>query len=405
MGITVSLTPLLSPPRAPVPQDPSNVTFLHWDFNLEAEIVTFELQVQTAGWVGLGITNRYTMVGSNLVVGAVSPDGNVYFSCCSWAAAPRCPQSDTVRVLATYGPDDTLKLDRERTFFFIPEDDTTYACTFLPLSIVSKKHHIYKFEPKLVHHKETTVHHILVYRLRQHQCSAQGHQRLLQGRPRLLPLLTGHRGLGCRGHSVYGSSGIRVYYTAQLRKYDMGVLQLGFCTLPIHFVPPGAESFASYGLCKAEQFDEMNGAPVPDIQVCGYLLHTHLAGRTLQAVQYSSMEGMMAMNNVEWTPENIKKAEKACEEAQQMVIIKTIDELVENTTGWIPEIIPAPRGPCLESSRGKVEPQDRTPVGFRAAPMTLSGSSTATPRRLPLTALLFGQGAMSWLLATLQAGA
>ena len=37
------------------------------------------------------------------------------------------------------------------------------------------------------------------------------------------------------------------------------------------------------------------------------------------------MEGMMAMNNIEWTPENIKKAEKACKGAQQMVIIKTID--------------------------------------------------------------------------------
>ncbi|KAJ8782887.1 hypothetical protein J1605_009495 [Eschrichtius robustus] len=110
------------------------------------------------------------------------------------------------------------------------------------------------------------------------------------------------------------------------------------------------------------------------------------------------MEGMMAMNKVEWTPENIKKAEKPCKEAQQTVIIKTIDELVENTTGWIPEIIPAPRGPCLESSRGLllVEPQDRTPAGFRAAPMALSGSSNATPRRLPLTALLF---------ATLRAGA
>lgn len=58
-----------------------------------------------------------------------------------------------------------------------------------------------QFEPKLVHHKGTTVHHILVYRLGQHQCSAQGHQRLLRGRPRLLPLLTGHRGLGCWGHS------------------------------------------------------------------------------------------------------------------------------------------------------------------------------------------------------------
>lgn len=33
--------------------------------------------------------------------------------------------------------------------FLIPEDDTTYACTFLPLPIVSKKHHIYKVcEPR-----------------------------------------------------------------------------------------------------------------------------------------------------------------------------------------------------------------------------------------------------------------
>lgn len=53
----------------------------------------------------------------------------------------------------------------------------------------------------------------------------------------------------------------------------------------------------------------------------------------------SAMEGVMAMNNVEWTPESIKKAEKACKEAQQMVIIKTIDVSVPGDTslavlGW-----------------------------------------------------------------------
>lgn len=60
--------------------DPSNVIFLRWDFDLEAEIITFELQVRTAGWVGLGVTHRYTNVGGDLVVGAVLPNGNVYFS-------------------------------------------------------------------------------------------------------------------------------------------------------------------------------------------------------------------------------------------------------------------------------------------------------------------------------------
>ncbi|XP_042833363.1 DBH-like monooxygenase protein 2 isoform X2 [Panthera tigris] len=472
--------------------------------------------------------------------------------------------SDTIRVLAAYGLDDTLKLDRDRTFvksifllqivhpddldipedtiihdleltdFLIPEDDTTYACTFLPLPIVSKKHHIFKFEPKLLKHNETMVHHILVYACGNASVLPTGISDCYGADPAFSLCSQVIVGWAVGGTSyqfpddvgvsigtpldpqwirleihysnfhnvpgVYDSSGIRLYYTAKLRKYDMGVLQLGFFTFPIHFIPPGAESFLSYGLCKTEKFEEMNGVPVPDIQVYGYLLHTHLAGRALQAVQYrngtqlriickddlydfnlqetrdlpyrmeikqgdellvechyqtldrdsltfggpstinemcliflfyyprnnisscmgypdiihvahelgeevsDSMEGMMAMNNVEWTPENIKKAEKACKEAQQTVIIKTIDEVVENTTGWIPEIIRAPRGPCLESSGGKVEPQDKTPAGFRAAPIALLGSSTATLRCLPLAALLFGQGALSWLLATLQVG-
>lgn len=37
----------------------------------------------------------------------------------------------------------------------------------------------------------------------------------------------------------------------------MGVMQLGFLTFPVHFIPPGAESFMSYGLCKTEKFEEV----------------------------------------------------------------------------------------------------------------------------------------------------
>uniref|UniRef100_A0A9L0TQY6 Monooxygenase DBH like 2 n=1 Tax=Equus caballus TaxID=9796 RepID=A0A9L0TQY6_HORSE len=527
--------------------DPSNVIFLRWDFDLEAEIITFELQVRTAGWVGLGVTNRYTNVGSDLVVGGVLPDGNIYFSdqhlVDEDTLAEDGSQDAELQGLTEDAVYTTMRFSRpfrscdphdQDITFLIPEDDTTYACTFLPLPIVSKKHHIYKFEPKLVHHNETMVHHILVYACGNASTLPTGISDCYGADPAFSLCSQVIMGWAVGGTSyqfpddvgislgtpldpqwirleihysnfhnlpgVYDSSGIRMYYTATLRKYDMGVLQLGFFTFPIHFIPPGAESFMSYGLCKTEKFEEMNGAPVPDIQVFGYLLHTHLAGRALQAVQYRNgtqfrtickddsydfnlqetrdlphlveikpgdellvechyqtldrdsltfggpstvnemclvflfyyprnnisscmgypdiiyvahemgeeasdpMEGMMAMNNVEWTPENIKKAEKACKEAQQMVIIKTIDEIVENTTGWISEIIPTPRGPCLESSGGKVAPQDKIPAGFRAAPMALSGSETATPRHLPLAALFFGQGALSWLLATLQVG-
>ncbi|XP_020033575.1 putative DBH-like monooxygenase protein 2 [Castor canadensis] len=580
--------------------DPSNVVFLRWDFDLQAEIITFELQVRTAGWVGLGITNRYTSVGSDLVVGGVLPDGNVYFSDQHLVDEDTLEEdgsqdaellgltedaayttmrfsrpfrscdphdqditSDTMRVLAAYGLDDTLKLSRKRAFvksifllqityhddedlpedtmthdleitdFLIPEDDTTYACMFLPLPIVNKKHHIYKFEPKLVDHNETMVHHILVYACGNASVLPTGISECYGFDPAFSLCSQVIVGWAVGGLSyqfpdeagisigtpldpqwirlevhysnfhnlpgVYDSSGIRLYYTSHLRKYDIGVLELGVLTFPIHFIPPGAESFMSYGLCKTEKFEEMNGAPISDMQVASYLLHTHLAGQALKAVQYRNgkqlrtickddsydfslqetrdlphpveiklgdelliecsyqtldrdsmtfggtstinemcliflfyyprnnissclgypdiisvahelgeeasenpMENLMILNNVEWTQENIKKAEKACKESLQTVMIKTINELIENTTGRIPDIIPTPRGPCLESSGGKVEPQDKSPAGFRAEPMTLNGSSTVTLEHLPLAAIFLLQGTLSWLLATLQ---
>ncbi|XP_038176977.1 DBH-like monooxygenase protein 2 [Arvicola amphibius] len=582
--------------------DPSHAVFLRWDFDYEAEFITFELQVQTTGWVGLGITDRYTFVGSDLVVGGVLPDGNVYFSDQHLLDEDTLEQdgsqdaellkltedsvsttmrfsrpfrscdphdlditSDTMRVLAAYGLDDIPKMNRERTFvksifllqmlqyddqdapedtiihdltisnFLIPEDDTTYACSFLPLPIVSKKHHIYKFEPLLVERNETMVHHILVYACGNASVLPTGIGECYGSDPAFSLCSHVIAGWAVGGLSyqfpddvgvsigtpldpqwirlevhysnfqnlpgIRDTSGIRLYYTSHLRKYDMGVLELGISVFPIHFIPPGAEAFLSYGLCKTEKFEEMNGAPVSDIYVYSYLIHTHLAGRSLQAVQYRNgtqlqiickdysydfnlqetrdlpqpavikpgdelliecnyqtldrdsmtfggpstinemclvfffyyprinissclgypdiiyvtnelgeeasenpMENLMVLNNVEWTPENIKKAEKACKESQQTVLIKTIDEEVENTTGWIPDIIPTLRGPCLESSGGKVEPQDKTPAGFRAAPMALSGSNTATLRHLPLVLILFLQGTLSGLLAMLQTG-
>lgn len=54
-----------------------------------------------------------------------------------------------------------------------------------------------------------------------------------------------------------------MYYTARLRAHDMGVLQLGVFTFPIHFIPPRAESFLSYGLCKTEKFEEVTPGGKP----------------------------------------------------------------------------------------------------------------------------------------------
>ncbi|XP_044534935.1 putative DBH-like monooxygenase protein 2 [Gracilinanus agilis] len=554
--------------------DPSNVMYLRWDFDIKTEIITFELQVRTAGWVGLGVTNRYSNVGADLVVGGILPDGNMYFSdqhvldddtleedgsqdakllsltqdvvyttmrfsrpFRSCDLHDQDITDDTIRILAAYGLNDIVQLERDKTFvksifllqmihpddlkapeisyiydleitdFLIPEDDTTYICTFLPLPIVNKKHHIYKFEGKLTPHNETMVHHILVYACGNASSLPTGMSDCYGGDPAFslcsqvvigwavggniyqLPDEVGYslgtpldpQWIRLEVHysnfngltGVYDSSGIRLYYTPELRRYDVGVLQLGFFTFPIHFIPPGAQNFSSFGLCKTGQFEEMNGQPVPDLQVQGYMLHTHLSGRRLKAVQYrngsqlriickddaydfnlqevrdvreetvikmgdellvecdyqtldrttltfggpstmnemcliflfyyprnnisscmgmpnivdvvrelgqeasDTMEAMVMLNDIEWNNESIQKAEEACRDSEQLVIIKSVDEVVRNETGRIPIITPTPRGSCLESSGGKVESEDK--LSFRTISSTPSASSSLSP--------------------------
>ncbi|XP_026550277.1 DBH-like monooxygenase protein 2 [Notechis scutatus] len=65
---------------------------------------------------------------------------------------------------------------------------------------------------------------------------------------------------------------------------------------------------------------------------------------------------MMAINSVQWDNETVKKAEKACKEAPQIVSIKTIDEVIANETGFIRDIeVPEPP-PC------KLSPRDMTTI-------------------------------------------
>ncbi|XP_063819860.1 DBH-like monooxygenase protein 2 [Pseudophryne corroboree] len=100
-------------------------------------------------------------------------------------------QNDTVRVIVIYGEDNGFLLSEDHIFkksiyfmeilqeiiypdimipydfklndFLIPEQDTTYACTFLPMPKLSSKHHIIRYEPIIDPDAANIVHHILVY--------------------------------------------------------------------------------------------------------------------------------------------------------------------------------------------------------------------------------------------------
>ncbi|XP_044274850.1 putative DBH-like monooxygenase protein 2 [Varanus komodoensis] len=557
--------------------DPLHKIYLRWDHDDENAMVTFELQVQSTGWVAFGFTIDKEMTGADLVIGGVLPDGTTYFS--DWHAVDEetilederqdyellslsqdatsttlafrrhfrtCDEhdqditNDTLRVVSGYGADDTIDFftgtiihkslflmllstedelhtpsvyhvyDLKLNDFPIPVDETTYTCTFIPLPIVKTKHHIYKFEPMITPRNITVVHHILVYACGNGSVLPQGisdcygadpdfalcSQVLVGwavgGRSYMFPDETGisigtprdPQWIRLEIHysnfdlipDLIDNSGIRLYYTPELRPYDMGVLQTGIFTFPIHFIPPEADSFRSYGICNTSLFEEMNGAPVPDMHVFGYLLHTHLAGRGVRGVQYrngkqlrilcednkydftlqetrtlkkviilkpgdeflveclyqtldrteltfggpstlnemclvflfyyprnfisscqgypdiqyvaqqlgqeaaDATEGMMAINLVEWDKETVQKAEKACKEADQIMLVKTIDELVKNETSFIRDIVDTTPGPCKDISKSRAVPRPKRQAEIQAATMENVQEKTLTVR-------------------------
>ncbi|NWH52072.1 MOXD2 protein, partial [Fregata magnificens] len=59
--------------------DPSNMVYLCWDHDKQ-ELMTFELQVHTTGWVAFGFSPHGELPGSDILVGGVFPNGSIYFS-------------------------------------------------------------------------------------------------------------------------------------------------------------------------------------------------------------------------------------------------------------------------------------------------------------------------------------
>ncbi|XP_025932744.1 putative DBH-like monooxygenase protein 2 [Apteryx rowi] len=572
---------------------PSNMVYLRWDLD-EQEMMTFELQVHTTGWVAFGFSPHGELPGSDIVIGGIFPNGSIYFSDCHVVDEATLEEDesqdyqllsltedetfttmlfkrhlrtcdlndlditvDTARLITAFGTDDTVQFFKGQRFskslflmryrdasdsadpkifftydlrldnFAVPVEETKYACTFIPLPMVKQKHHIYKFEPVITPHNITLVHHILVYACGNASVLPSGIDDCYGADPDFALCSQVLVGWALGGESyqfpdeaalsigtpldpqyirleihysnfdllpgLIDSSGIRIYYTPELRKYDVAVLQTGIFTFPVHFIPPGAESYRSYGLCNTSQFDEMNGMPVPELHVFAYLLHTHLSGRGVKAAQYrngeqlgiicednkydftlqeiremkeiltikpgdeilvectfqtldrsgitfggpstmnemcltflfyyprnnisscmgypdilyiahvlkqeasDTMEGIMAMDLLNWDNETIKTAEKAAKEADQVVAIKTINELQKNERGLIRDIIIPERAACHNISENLSLSDLRAATNLRLAAVHGSESST-TKEMSSLFLLSLTQLVFAWLI-------
>ena len=52
---------------------------LYWNFDNDAETISFAVRVQTSGWVGFGLSPNGQMPDSDVVIGWVTADGETMF--------------------------------------------------------------------------------------------------------------------------------------------------------------------------------------------------------------------------------------------------------------------------------------------------------------------------------------
>nr|KAF6483919.1 dopamine beta-hydroxylase [Rousettus aegyptiacus] len=216
-------------------------------------------------------------------------------------------------------PPDTRTMEVRAPDVLVPSQETTYWCYVTELPGGFSRHHIVMYEPIVTEGNEALVHHMEVF-----QCAAElesvppfsgpcdskmkparlSHCRHVlaawalgakafyypeeaglafggPGSSRFLRLEV-HYHNPLRIHGRRDSSGIRLYYTASLRRFDAGIMELGLVYTPVMAIPPQEEAFVLTGYCtdKCTQL----ALPPSGIRIFASQLHTHLTGRKVVTV-------------------------------------------------------------------------------------------------------------------------
>ncbi|KAL1254708.1 hypothetical protein QQF64_016937 [Cirrhinus molitorella] len=361
---------------------------IKWGF--DESTITFEVEVETRGYIGFGLSPTGAMSSSDIVIGGVlngSPylldyytdsnrkvhkdplqsyqllygrENNTHTVLAFSRNLQTCDDNDkvitgsTVRVIWAFHAEDvgvsgpvyhgtnrgrkslrllnpgtsssipagTAFFDLQNEEVPVPHKDTTYWCQIFKFPELKKKHHIIRIEPVIQKGHENLVHHILLY-----QCDSnlnkseinRGHECYHPNMPDsfftcetvLFAWAIGGEGFTYPPHvgmsigtsidpvyvqmeihfdnpslqkGIVDSSGLRLYYSPSLRRYDAGVIETGVWVSLYHMLPPGIQDFITEGHCTQECLQESLDSEMPSgIHVFAVLLHAHLAGRAITA--------------------------------------------------------------------------------------------------------------------------
>ncbi|XP_015758353.1 PREDICTED: DBH-like monooxygenase protein 1 isoform X1 [Acropora digitifera] len=204
----------------------------------------------------------------------------------------------------------------------IPGDKTSYMCVALEMPKLNETHHIIQMDPIVQAGHEGVVHHIVVYDCRDdypdHHLNYTGRcyssdmpppVARCAGRTTIAGWAIGGNGFSYPEHvgfpigtpnspkvvileihydnpmgkqGMIDSSGLRFYYTKQLRKYDAGVLFVGAFVDYRLTIPPKETNWQINGFCSEECTREgfkNSFLPGGGVNIVASLLHMHLAGR------------------------------------------------------------------------------------------------------------------------------
>ncbi|KAL7888449.1 hypothetical protein AOLI_G00034230 [Acnodon oligacanthus] len=215
---------------------------------------------------------------------------------------------------------DSKYFDLTMTNFTVPPQNTYYQCKVMRIPALDRKYHIYRVEP-LIDNLDL-VHHMLLYRCpptvtspKEQACyteeaPAECYQTVaawgVGGGAFELPEVAGIPVGDDGGETFYrlevhynnqyetpgrvDNSGLRFYYTAQLRQYDAAVLMTGLGITPGYAIPPNATDFLTYGLCDTGYIPQVISEAAQNLHVFSVILHTHLAGRKVRVGQFREGE-------------------------------------------------------------------------------------------------------------------
>ncbi|XP_026146155.1 DBH-like monooxygenase protein 2 homolog [Carassius auratus] len=353
--------------------DPNHKVHLKWGFDKVKGTILFELTVSTSGWVGFGFSPNGGMIGADMVIGGVGPQGS-YFTDRHAVAFSKplvdeqqnykrlsltesngktvmkfqrsissCDKNDLpitdlpMKLIYAYGLTDEIKyhsnrrgtkelnllkympqvkspnskhFDMTMINLNVPAKQTYYHCKIMKAPTFDRKKHIYRIEPLITN--IDVVHHLVLYRCPpsvtkpfEKECYFGVDAKCIEAVavwgmgggafefPEVAGLPIGgkvedffyklevHYNNPQKTAGRVDNSGLRFFYTSELRQHDAGVLITGLSVLPGYAIPPKAKSFLTYGLCDTAYIPEVLKKPT-DLQVFSAVLHTHLAGRKVK---------------------------------------------------------------------------------------------------------------------------